>query len=168
MLGFGRVGLVAGSYHSLLLLFSLGLPFCFSSYIVHLRCTSEGVVPVFNEPLILSLRGVVRECMLPCRVVVGWMDCIVYTDYVYPAFVSLLADISCLLFFCLLRKCFWFAFLSFPILFHHAFFFLLLLSLAYWPFRARLVVCLIRVAILHFSFRLHFFTSWCFVIGNPD
>ena len=31
------------------------------------------------------------------------MGCIVYTDYVYPAFVTLLADISCLLF--LFRKC---------------------------------------------------------------
>ena len=79
--------------------FSLGLPFCFSSYIVHLRCTSEGVVSMYNEPLILSSCGVIHERMLPCRVVVGWMDCIVYTDYVYPAFVSLLADISCLLFF---------------------------------------------------------------------
>ena len=29
--------------------------------------------------------------------------CIVYTDYVYPAFVPLLADITCLLF--LFRKC---------------------------------------------------------------
>ena len=38
-LGFG-FGLVAGSCHSLF--FSLGLPFCFSSYIVRLRCTSEG------------------------------------------------------------------------------------------------------------------------------
>ena len=58
---------------------------------------------MFNGPLILSLRGVVRERLLPCRVVVGVMDCIVYTDYVYPAFVSLLADTSCLLF--LFRKC---------------------------------------------------------------
>ena len=40
----------------------------------------------------------VRERLLPCRVVVGSMGCIVYTDYVYPAFVPLLADISCLLF----------------------------------------------------------------------
>ena len=32
------------------------------------------------------------------------MGCIVYTDYVYPAFVTLLADISCPLF--LFRKCF--------------------------------------------------------------
>ena len=29
--------------------FSLGLPFCFSSYIFHLRCTSEGVVSIFKE-----------------------------------------------------------------------------------------------------------------------
>ena len=47
--------------------FSLGVLFCFSSYIVHLRCTSEGggvgagVVSTFNETLILSLCGVVRE-----------------------------------------------------------------------------------------------------------
>ena len=56
-----RVGLVTGSCHSLF--FSLGLPFCFSSYIVHLRCTS------LTRPLILSLCGVVRERLLPCRVV---------------------------------------------------------------------------------------------------
>ena len=72
---------------------------------------------MFNELLILSLCGVVREHLLPCRVVVGLMDCIVYTDYVYSAFVSLLADISCLLF--LFRQC-CFVFLSFPLLFHHA------------------------------------------------
>ena len=34
--------------------FSLGLPFCFSSYTIHLRCTSGGggggVVSMFNEP----------------------------------------------------------------------------------------------------------------------
>ena len=44
----------------------------------------------------------VRERLLPCRVAVGSMGCIVYTDYVYPAFDLLLADISCLLF--LFRK----------------------------------------------------------------
>ena len=38
------------------------------------------------------------------------------------------------------------------------------LSLAYWPFRTRLLACLIRAAILHYSFRLHLFTSRCFVI----
>ena len=37
------------------------------------------------------------------------------------------------------------------------------LSLVYWPFRTRLLACLIRAAILHFSFRLHLFTSRCFV-----
>ena len=31
------------------------------------------------------------------------MGCVVYTDYVYPAFVTLLAGISCLLY--LFRKC---------------------------------------------------------------
>ena len=44
----------------------------------------------------------VRERLLPCRVVVGSVGCIVYTDYVYPAFDPLLADLSCLLF--LFRK----------------------------------------------------------------
>ena len=85
---------------------------------------------MFNEPLVLSLCGVVRERLLPCRVVVGLMDCIVYTDYVYPAFVSLLADISCLLF--LLRKCCCFVFLSFPLLFHYAFFLSLFLYFYLW------------------------------------
>ena len=69
---------------------------------------------MFNEPLILSLCGVVCEPLLPCRAV-GLMDSILYTDYVYPAFVSLLADISCLLF--LFRKCCFVVFLfssSFP------------------------------------------------------
>ena len=31
----------------------------------------RGVVSMFNEPLILSLCAVVRERLLPCRVVVG-------------------------------------------------------------------------------------------------
>ena len=65
------------------------------------------------------------------------MGCIVYTDYVCPAFVPLLADITFekVLLFCL----------SFPLLFHHAFFHLL--SSAFWPFRTRLLICLIRAAI---------------------
>ena len=46
--------------------FSLGLPFWFV-YDVRVR----GVVSMFNEPLILSLCGVVRVRPLPCRVVVG-------------------------------------------------------------------------------------------------
>ena len=84
--------------------FSLGLPFGFSSYIVHLRCMSEwGMVSMFNET---AHSAFVRERLLPCRVAVGSMGCIVYTDYVYPAFDPLLADISCLLF--LFRKWFFY------------------------------------------------------------
>ena len=67
-----------------------------------------------------------------------------YTDYVYPAFVPLLADITCLLFlfsesvvvFSLFFSSFSPCVLSF-------------LSLVYWPFRTRLLACLIRAAILH-------------------
>ena len=54
---------------------------------------------MFNET---AYSVFVREHLLPCRVAVGSMCCIVYTDYVYPAFDPLLTDISCLLF--LLRK----------------------------------------------------------------
>ena len=39
--------------------------------------------------------------------------------------------------------------------------------LVYWPFRTRLLACLIRAAILYFSC-LHLFTSRCFLIGSPD
>ena len=70
---------------------------------------------MFNEPLVLSLCGVVRERLLPCRVVVGLMDCIVYTDYVYIASVSLLADISCLLSFQKVLFCFSLFSSSFPL-----------------------------------------------------
>ena len=60
-----------------------------------------------------------------------------YTDYVYPAFVTLLADIICLLFlesvivFSLFSPSFSPCILSF-------------LSLVYWPFHTRLLACLIR------------------------
>ena len=99
---------------------------------------------MFNETAHSVL---VRERLLPCRVVVGSMGCIVYTDYVYTAFVPLLANISCLLF--LFRK-FFFVCLFFVCLFvccssfflsHHAF------ILFYWPFCTRLLACLIRAAI---------------------
>ena len=111
----------------------------------------------------------VRERLLPCRVVVGSIGCIVYTDYVYPAIDPLLADISCLLFpfrifvvvvFVLFVPLFSPPFSSF--LSHHAFF------LFYWPFCTRLLACLIRAAILHLSFCLHLFISRCFVIGSSD
>ena len=60
------------------------------------------------------------------------MDCIVYTDYVYPAFVSLLADITCLLF--SFQKVFLVCFLSlFPFFFTLRFFFFIfgLLAISY-------------------------------------
>ena len=58
-----------------------------------------GMVSMFNKT---AHSVFVRERLLPCRVAVGSMGCIVFTDYVYPAFDLLLADISCLLF--LFRK----------------------------------------------------------------
>ena len=67
-------------------------------------------------------------------------------------------------------------FLSFPLLFHHAFFFLSfflfisgLLAISYplvFVGAQASRACPIRAAILHFSFRLHLFTSRCFVIGS--
>ena len=100
MLGFG-VGLVTGSCHSLF--FLLACPFVSRviSFIYNVRV--RGVVSRFNKTS-HSLCGVVRECLLPRSVVVTakWVvSC--DTDYVYPAFVTLLADISCLHF--LFRKC---------------------------------------------------------------
>ena len=59
------------------------------------------------------------------------------------------------------------SFFFFP-LFSSTMRFYLFFPLAYWPFRTRLLACLIWAAILHFSFRLHLFTSRCFVIGRPD
>ena len=97
-LGFG-VGLVAVSFqHSLFvcLFFPLCLPFGFSSYIVHLRCTSEGWWSrCFTRPLILSL---FVSVFCPAVLLSAQVGCIVYTDYVYSAFDPLFADISCLLF----------------------------------------------------------------------
>ena len=92
------------------------------------------------------------------------MGCIVYTDYVYPAFVPLLADISCRLF--LFRKCLFVVVCLLSLLFHHTSFFFFffffggggegggggLLANSYPP-----LACLIRAAILHFSFRRHLF-----------
>ena len=53
------------------LFFLLACPFVSRviSFIYDVRV--RGVVSMFNEPLILSLCGVVRERLLPCRVVVG-------------------------------------------------------------------------------------------------
>ena len=51
--------------------FLLACPFV--SRVISFICDVRvrGVVSMFNEPLILSLCGVVRERLLPCRVVVG-------------------------------------------------------------------------------------------------
>ena len=68
-----------------------------------------------------------------------------HTDYVYPAFVPLVADITCLL--CVV------VFSLFSLTFSPCV--LSFLSLVYWPFRTRLLACLIREAILYFSCRLH-------------
>ena len=86
-----------------------------------------GGVSMFNET---AHSVFVRERLLPCRIAVGSVGCIVYTDYVYPAFVALLADISCLLSsflseilgFCLLFLFFFFFFLFFPTM--HSLFFI--------------------------------------------
>ena len=77
--------------------FSLGFPFVSRVISFMSRC--------LMRPLILSLCGVVRERLLPCRVAVTvkWAVSCTDTYYVYPAFVPLLADIACLLF--LFRKC---------------------------------------------------------------
>ena len=78
------------------IVFSLCLPFGFSSYIVHLRCTHEGWWSrCFTRPLILSL---FVSVFCPAVLLSAQMGFIVYTDYVYPAFDPLFADISCLLF----------------------------------------------------------------------
>ena len=91
-----------------------------------------------------------------------------YTDYVYPAFVTLLADISCP-----------------PLSFQKVFVVVVVVlfslsSLPPYVFRfclwligqfvtaVTVLACLIRAAILNFSSRLHLFTSRCYVIGSPD
>ena len=131
--------LVTGSCHSLFFP-SLGLPICFSGYIVHLRCTSwgGGVVSMFNETSHSvfvwgsSWASVALPCCCHC-----YMGCIVYTDHVYSACVPLLADITCLLF--LFRKCCCLFFSLFPFFFTMQPFFFP--SLVYWPFRTRLLAC---------------------------
>ena len=144
--------------------FSLGLPFCFSSYIVHLRCTSEGVVSMFNETS-LSLCGVVHECRLPCRVVVTakWVVSCTRITCVQPlSRCSLTLHTSSFISGSVVV-----VFSLFPLFFSPCV--LSFLSLVYWPFRTRSVLaCLIRAAILYFSCRLHLFTSRCFLIGSSD
>ena len=101
--------LVTSSCHSLF--FLLACPFVsrVKAFIYDVRV--RGVVSMFNETAHSFLCVVVRERLLPCRVVVTakWVQCIVYTDCVYPAFAPLLADITRLHF--LFRK-WWCCFLA--------------------------------------------------------
>ena len=143
-----------------------------TSFIYDVRV--RGVVSMFNEPLILSLCGVVRARLLPCRVVVTAkqvasctrITCIqplsrcsltlLASSFFSESSLSLSLSLSLSFTLSLslpppLSPCV----LSF-------------LSLASWPFRTRLLACSIRAAILYFSCRLHLFTSRCFVIGSPD
>ena len=109
---------------------------------------------MFNEPLILSVCGVVRERLLPCRVVVTakWVVLCTRITCIQPlsrCSLTLLASSffsESVVVFSLFSPSFSPCVLSF-------------LSLVYWPFRTRLLACLIRAAILYFSCRLHLFTS---------
>ena len=138
--------------------FSLGLPFCFSSYIIHVRCTS------LTSPLILSLCGVVRECLLPCHVVTAkWAVSCTRITCIQPLS---RCSLTCLASSFFSESGVVSLSLSSSLLFHHAFFFVSgVLAISS---RTCLLACLIRASILHFSFRLHLFTSRCFVIGSPD
>jgi len=126
--------------------------------------SSDTIVSISSSYFLLVISSF--SSVLSFLSLVYWLPNNPDMDYVYPAFVPLLADITGLLF--LFRKCC--CSLSFPLVFHHVFilFYKWFLSLVYWPFRTRLLACLIRAAILHFSCRLHLFTSWCFVISSPD
>ena len=102
---------------------------------------------------------------LPCCCRLNWVVSCTDTDYVYPAFDPLFADISCLLFlsFQKVGLLFFVCCSSFSFLFHQYVFFLF-----YWPFHTRLIACLIRAALLLLSFCLPLFISRCFVIGSSD
>ena len=113
------------------------------------------------SPLILSLCGVVRERLLPCRVVVTakWFVSCTRITCIQPLSRCSLTLLASSFF----SESVIVVFSLFFNIFSSSFF-----SLAYWPFRTRLLACLIRAAILYFSCRLHLFTSRCFVIGSPD
>ena len=115
------------------------------------------------RPLILSLCGVVHKRLLSCRVVVTakWVVSWTRITCIQPlshCSLTLLASSffsESVVVFSLFSPSFSPCVLSF-------------LSLVYWPFRTRLLACLIRAAILYFSCRLHLFTSRCFAIGSSD
>ena len=165
-LGFG-VGLVAASFPSLFFVVvvfpSLCLLFGFSSYIVLLRCTGEGGLSrCLTRPLILSLFVSVfcPAVLLSAQWVVSCtrITCIQpLTRFSLTFRASPFFEESG---FCLFVVPLFFSFS--PFLSHHVFF------LFYWPFRTRLIACLVRAAVLPLSFCLHLFISRCFVIGSSD
>ncbi len=133
--------------------FSLSLPFCFSGYSVHFRCTSErgSLVSVCCPAVLLSLLS-----GLYCVTRITCTQPLSRCSLTFPAS-SFFSESVCLLLLSL------FCFLS--LLFHHtSFVFIFGLLANSYP----LLACLIRAAILNFSFRLHLFTSRCYVIGSPD
>ena len=143
--------------------FSLGLPFCFSSNIVHLWCMNEGVVSMFNESTHSFFVWGSLWALLPCHVVVTskWVVSCTQITCIQPLshcsltlFASSFFSESVVVF-SLFSPSFSPCVLSF-------------LSLVYWPFCTLLLACLIRAAILYFFCHLHLFTSQCFVIGSPD
>ena len=127
--------------------------------------TMYDVSRCLTSPLILYLCGVVRERLLPCRVVTAkWVVTCTRITCIRPLSSYSLTCLACS-FFSESVVVFLFLFSSsFPPCV------LSFLSLAYWPFQVvpPLLACLIMASILHFSFRLHLFTSRCFVIGSPD
>ena len=115
-----------------------------------------GVVSMFNEPLILSLSGVVRDRLLPRSAVVTAKRVVSCTritciqplsrcSLIFPA-VSFFSESVCLL------LLFVFSLFSSTIRLFLFFFVCGLLANSY-----PLLACLIRAAILHFSFRRHLF-----------
>ena len=134
----------------LLTVFSLCLPFCFSGYSVHLRCTNEGVslVSVCCPAVLSLLSGLYRVHGLRVS-----SRCHVARWHFLPPLSFQKVFVCCCC------RCF------LSLLFHHTSFVFIfgLLAISY-----PLLACLIRAAILNFSFRLHLFTSRCYVIGSPD
>ena len=123
--------------------------------------TMYDVSRCLTSPLILYLCGVVRERLLPCRVVTAkWVVTCTRITCIQPLSRCSLTCLACSFF---SDSVVVFS-LSFPLLFHHAFFLFCLWLIG----RFRLLACLIMASILHFSFRLHLFTSRCFVLGSPD
>ena len=160
-LGFG-VGLVAASFHSLLFfLFACPLVSWVISFIYDVQVRGGGLDVSRDRSFCLCSWA---SFALPCCCRLNWVVSCTDTDYVYPAFDPLFADISCHLFlsFQKVGLLFFVCCSSFSFLSHHVFF------LFYWPFHTRLIACLIRAALLLLSFCLPLFISRCFVIGSSD